>query len=138
MEVTMMSISPKEQQALASMEDGLASTDPKLASLLATFARLASDEEMPVREKIRATRHRAARRPHRHQSQRRGHARRDARRLCLRLGWPQTMLLLWLAVTIALVAVALILNRDSRNGPCTESRPLVCAPQAPGVLSRAS
>ena len=133
-----MSISAKEQQALASIEDGLAGTDPKLASLLVTFARLASDEEMPVREKIRATRHRAARRPHRNQSQRRGHARRDARRLCLRLGWPQTMLLLWVAVTIALVAVALILNRDSRNGPCTESRPLVCAPQAPGVLSRAS
>ena len=133
-----MSISAKEQQALASIEDGLAGTDPKLASLLATFARLALDEEMPVRAGIRATRHRAARRPHRHQSQRRGHARRDARRLCLRLGWPQTMLLLWLAVTTALVAAALTLNRDSRNGPCTESRPLVCAPQAPGVLSRAS
>src|SRR5215813_5122443 len=63
MEVTVMSISPKEQQALASIEDGLAGSDPKLASLLATFTRLASDEKMPVREKIRATRHgpRAAR-----------------------------------------------------------------------------
>ena len=136
--MTVMSLSPKEQQALAFMEDGLAGTDPELASLLATFARLASDEEMPVREKIRATRHRARRRPHRNQSQRRGNARRDARRLCLRLGWPQTMLLLWLAVTIALVAVALMINRGSRNGPCAESRPMVCAQQAPGVLSRAS
>ncbi len=134
MAVTVMSLSPKEQQALASMEDGLAGADPKLASLLATFARLASDEEMPVREKIRATRHRATRRPHRNQSQRRG----NVRRLCLRLGWQQTMLLLWLAVTIALVAVALILNRDSRNGPCTESWPMVCAQQAPEVLSRTS
>src|SRR5215470_15821947 len=138
MAVTVMSLSPKQQQALASIEDGLAGSDPKLASLLATFARLALDEEMPVRAGIRATRHRAVRRRHRHQRRRRGHARRDARRLCLRLGWPQTMLLLWVAVTTALVAVALILNRDSRNGPCTESRPLVCAPQAPGVLSRAS
>src|SRR5215470_4516001 len=135
MEVTMMSLRPKEQQALASIEDGLAGSDPKLASLLATFARLASDEEMPVREKIRATRHRAARRPHRSQSQRRGNAR-DARRLCPRLSWPRTMLLLWLAVTIALVAVALIFNRGSRNGPCAESRPMACAQQAPGVLSR--
>ena len=134
----MMSLRPKEQQALASIEDGLAGSDPKLASLLATFARLASDEEMPVREKIRAIRHRATRRPHRNQSQRRGNARRDARRLCLRLGWPQTMLLVWLAVTIALVAVALIFNRGSRNGPCAESRPMACAQQAPGVLSRAS
>ena len=60
-----ISLSPKEQQALASMEDGLAGSDPKLASLLATFVRLASDEEMPVRENIRAIRHRATRRPHR-------------------------------------------------------------------------
>jgi MFS family permease len=82
MEVTVMSLSPKEQQALASMEEGLAGSDPKLASLLATFARLASDEEMPVREKIRASRHRATRRPHRNQSQsqRRGNARRDRTR----------------------------------------------------------
>jgi hypothetical protein len=138
MAVTVMSLSPKEQQALAFMEDGLAGSDPELASLLATFARLASDEEMPVREKIRASRHRATRHPHRNQSQRRGTARRDARRRCLRLGWQQTMLLLWLAVTIALVAVALILNRDSRNGPCTESWPMVCAQQASGVPSRTS
>jgi len=139
MEVTVMSLSPKEQQALAAMEDGLAGADPTLASLLATFARLASGEEMPAREKIRAIRHRATRRPHRNQSQRRGTARRDARRPGLRLGWPQTMLLLlWLAVTIALVAVALILNRDSRTGPCTESWPMVCAQQAPEVLSRTS
>ena len=138
MAVTVMSLSPKEQQALASIEDGLVGSDPKLASLLATFARLASGEEMPVREKIRAIRHRATRRPHGNQSQRRGNARRDARSLRLRLGWPQTMLLLWLAVTIALLAVAMILNRDSRNGQCTESWPMVCAQQAPGVLTRTS
>ena len=138
MAVTVMSLSPKEQQALASIEDGLAGSDPKLASLLATFARLASDEEMPVRENIRAIRHPATRRPRRNQSQRRGNARRDAHRLCLRLGWPQTMLLLWLAVTIALVAVAMILNRDSRNRECTQSWPMVCAQQAPGVLRRTS
>jgi hypothetical protein len=138
MEVTPLSLSPKEQQVLVSIEDGLADSDPELASLLATFVRLASDEEMPVREKIRASRHRATRRPHRNQGQRRGNAHRDVRRRCLRLGWPQTMLLLWLAVTIALVAVALILNRDSRNGPCTESWPMVCAQQAPGVPSRTS
>ena len=129
-----MSLSAKEQQALASIEDGLAGSDPKLASLLATFTRLASDEEMPVRAGIRATRHRATRRRHRHQSQRRGNARREVPRPGPRLGWQQTMLLLWLAVTIALVAVALILNRDSRNGQCSESWPMVCAQQGPGCL----
>ena len=47
-----MSLSAREQQALDSIGDELAGADPKLASLLATFARLASGEEMPVREKI--------------------------------------------------------------------------------------
>jgi hypothetical protein len=62
-----MSLSAWEQQALDSIEDELAGADPKLASLLATFARLASGEEMPVREKIRK------------QSLRRGNVRRPAR-----------------------------------------------------------
>src|SRR5215471_763884 len=83
MEVTVMSLSPKEQQALASIEDGLVGADPKLASLQATFARLASGEEMPVREKIRK------------QSLHRGNVRRPARRLFPRLGLQRTMLRGW-------------------------------------------
>ena len=47
-----MSLSASEQQALASIEATLTSSDPKLASLLAIFARLASGEEMPVREGV--------------------------------------------------------------------------------------
>src|SRR5262245_15269684 len=119
-----MSLSAWEQQALDSIEDELAGSDPKLASLLATFARHASGEEMPVREKIR------------NQSLRRGNVRRPARRLFPRLGLQQTMLLLWLAVTIALIAIALVLNRDSRNGPCTESWAVVCTQQAPARSPR--
>jgi Protein of unknown function (DUF3040) len=114
-----MSLSAWEQQALYSIEDQLAGADPKLASLLATFVRLASGEEMPVREKIRK------------QSLRRGNVRRPARGLFPRLGLQQTMLLLWLTVTIALIAVALVLNRDSRNGPCPESWAVACTQQAP-------
>jgi len=49
----MMSLSASEQQALDSIEATLTSADPKLVSLLATFARLASGEEMPVRERVR-------------------------------------------------------------------------------------
>jgi Protein of unknown function (DUF3040) len=45
-----MSLSAWEQQALDSIEGGLAGSDPELVSLLATFARRASGEEMPVRE----------------------------------------------------------------------------------------
>ena len=48
-----MSLSASEQQALDSIEATLTSSDPKLASLLAIFARLASGEEMPVRERVR-------------------------------------------------------------------------------------
>jgi len=64
-----MSLSAREQQALDSIGDELAGADPKLASLLATFARLASGEEMPVREKIP------------NPAWRRGTVRRPARRL---------------------------------------------------------
>jgi hypothetical protein len=41
------------------------------------------------------------------------------------------MLLLWLTVTIAVIAVALVLNRGSRNGPCPESWGVACAQQGP-------
>jgi hypothetical protein len=48
-----MSLSASEQHALDSIEATLTSADPKLASLLAIFARLVSGEEMPVRERVR-------------------------------------------------------------------------------------
>ena len=114
-----MSLSAWEQQALDCIEDELAGSDPKLAWLLATFARYASGEELPVREKISNL------------ALRRGNVRRPARRLFPRLGLQQTMLLLWLTVTIALIAVALVLNRDSRNGLCLESWAVACTQQAP-------
>ena len=45
-----MSLSAWEQNALDSIKDGLASSDPTLAARLTIFARLASGEEMrPVR-----------------------------------------------------------------------------------------
>lgn len=49
-----MSLSAREQQALDSITDRLAGSDPELAALLTGFTRLASGEEMPPREKIRA------------------------------------------------------------------------------------
>jgi hypothetical protein len=47
-----MSLSASEQQALDSIEATLTSSDLS-SSLLAIFARLASGEEMPVRERVR-------------------------------------------------------------------------------------
>ena len=114
-----MSLSAREQQALDSIEDEMAGSDPKLASLLATFAWHASGQEMPAREKIP------------NPALRRGNVRRPARRLFPRLSLQQIMLLLLLTVTIVLIATALVLNRDSRNGPCPESWGVVCTQQEP-------
>ena len=130
-----MSLSAGEQQALDFIEGGLAGSDPALASLAATSARLASGEEMPVHEEIRVLRRHATRRPLRNRRPRRGKLRRDGR--SLRLGWQQTTVLLWLAVTIAMVAVALVLNRGSGNRPCPEAwAAVVCTQQAPAHSPR--
>jgi len=51
-----MSLTEPEMQALGGIEDGLAGSDPRLASTLNIFSRLAAGEEMPVREKIRVRR----------------------------------------------------------------------------------
>jgi len=108
----LMSLSEPESQALGSIEDGLAGSDPGLASMLTIFSRLTAGEEMPVREKIRVRRGRptAHRRRRARRHPRRSIALPQARRLYRRLGWQQTMLLLWAAIAAALLAVALVLN----------------------------
>ncbi len=58
-------VSAWEQHALDSIKNGLASSDPQLVALLTTFTRMASDEEMPVSETIRAGSRRAIRYPRR-------------------------------------------------------------------------
>ena len=88
-----------------------------------------------MHEKIRVLGRRATRRPLRNRRPRRGNVRRDGR--SLRLGWQQTIVLLWLAVTIAAVAVALVLSRGSGNGPCAEAwGAVVCTQQAPAHSPR--
>src|SRR6516162_8831809 len=52
----MMSLTEPETQALGCIADGLAGSDPRLASMLTIFSRLAAGEEMPAREKTRARR----------------------------------------------------------------------------------
>ena len=80
-----MSLNKPEMQALSWIEDGLAGSDPRLASMLNIFGRLAAGEEMPERENIRG------------------------RRLYPRLGLQQAMLL-WVVITAGILAVALVLN----------------------------
>jgi hypothetical protein len=75
----MMSLNQPETQALGAIADGLAGSDPRLASMLTIFSRLAAGEEMPAREKTRPRRGRpAAHRPRRaRRHPRRGTARRN-------------------------------------------------------------
>jgi hypothetical protein len=127
-EVAVMSLSAREQQALDSIGDRLAVSDPSLASLLATFTRLVSSEEMPAREKIRA--------PGRWATWRHRQDRADQPARTFRQGWQRVMLVLGLVVAVTLAAVSLVANRGSGRGTCRTSSVAVCARRAPGPASR--
>jgi hypothetical protein len=117
-----------EQRALDSIRDGLAGSDPELAKLLTTFTRLASGEEMPAREQLRAGSPRAIRRSRR---QRRHSRRGPVRRFCQRLGVERAALLLWLLITIGLITTAVTLSRSGSQSACIERWPGICAEAAP-------
>jgi hypothetical protein len=119
-----MSFSAWEQQALDSIKNELAGSDPELAALVSAFNRLASDEEMPNREKIQAGSRRAFRRL------RRARWRSSLRSVCRRLGLQRAVMLLWLLTTAALIAVALALNAGD-HGTCAETVPIACIAPSP-------
>jgi hypothetical protein len=121
-----MSLSAWEQQALDSIKNGLAGSDPELAELLSAFTRMASDEEMPDRENLRPGSRRALRRL------RRARWRSSLRRVCERLGIQRAALLLWLLTTAAVIAVALALNAGGGHGTCAETAAMICVGPAPG------
>jgi hypothetical protein len=107
----------RESQALDAIAHGLAGSDPRLASMLNIFSRLAAGEEMPAREKIRIRRGWPPARPRR--------ARRRPRRGTARLGRPQAMLLLWVGISAGLIAVALALNTSGHHA-CVRSMGTAC------------
>jgi hypothetical protein len=121
-----MSLSAWEQQALDSIKDGLAGSDPELAALLSAFTRLVSGRQMPGSEKSRPGSRRALRRL------RRARWRFSTRRACQRLGFERAVLLLWLLITGAVIAVALILSAGGGHGPCTETAAMACVDPAYG------
>ena len=126
----MMSLNEPHRQALGSIEDGLAGSDPRLASMLTIFSRLAAGEEMPAREKIRIRRGWPPARPRRaRRHPRPGRALPQPHRQYPRLGWQQAMLLLWVVISAGLVAVALVLN-NSGHKACIQSMGR-CAPPLP-------
>ena len=132
----MMSFNQLETQALGAIADGLAGSDPRLASMLTIFSRLAAGEEMPAREKIRVRRGRAAaHRPRRaRRYPRRGIAFPQPRRPHARLGWQQAMLVLGAVISAALLTAALALTASGRT---TCARPMGTACASPSIPQHA-
>ena len=123
----MMSPNEPEMQALGWIEDGLAGSDPGLASMLNIFSRLAAGEEMPVRENIRVRRRRPAAPPRRaRRHPRRGTARPQPRRLHPRPGRQQAMLVLGAVISAALLIAAQALTASGHN-TCARSMGTACA-----------
>lgn len=92
-----MGLCARERQALCSIEDRLALSDPGLSSLLAVFTRLTAGEAFPARESIPE-----------HLPD--GGLRR-------RLAWP----LLFLVMFAALISVALVVSHAGGEAVCTAS-----------------
>lgn len=125
-----MSISEREQHALESIEDDLARTGPKLASMLAMFARLTAGEEMPPRERVR----RAVVAPagatgaHARATGRAG--RRPVRPRLGRLpAW-----VLFFAIAIALIVATAVIRSSAGRSTCMPVRAAACR-QAPAPTS---
>jgi hypothetical protein len=112
MEVAVMSLSAREQLALDGIADRLTHSDARLASLLATFNRLASGEDMPTGEKVSPVRRDPLRR---------------ARWVYQRLGFQRVALLVWLVLGVALLLFALSANHGSGGRPCVRSWMVTCA-----------
>ncbi len=121
-----MSISRQEQETLDVIEKDLASSGPKLASMLATFARLTAGEDMPVRERIRRTAGvpAAARAPDGvGPSAGQASARPIPPWFTTRVMWRW----LWLALAVAVMAALLALDHGGGKSICTVSRTAACA-----------
>ena len=132
-----MSLSASEQQALDSIEATLTSSDPKLASLLAIFARLASGEEMPVRVRI-YRRLQVTRGWQRNQRcSRLDKAGRHMRSGFRSLGWRRAALMMCLLALAGLIAVSVI-NSHANHEKCAHVRIAACVGQAPAPAARAA
>ena len=137
-----MSLSARDRHALGSIQDQITGSDPQLASLMTMFTRLASGEEMPALEDIRA----GGPRPRARAAAARAAAGRTAartpcalsRRTRRRLSRQPALYLLWLTVAITLITVTLAINRGGGTGSCTQSWAGLgaCAGQVPADSPR--
>ncbi|HEY2267658.1 MAG TPA: hypothetical protein VGI96_33895 [Streptosporangiaceae bacterium] len=116
-----MSLSTWEQQALDSIKDELAGSDPELTALLTTFSQLAADEEMPARVTLRARSRRAVQ----SSRQKRRRTSQAYQRLYLRYA-----LLVWFVMTATIIGAAVTLSRGNVQSACPRSWWAACANQA--------
>jgi hypothetical protein len=118
-----MSLSTWEQQALDSIKDGLAGSDPELTALLTTFSQLAVGEEMPARVTLRTRSRRAVQ----SSRQKRGRTSQAYQRVCLRYA-----LLVWFLMTATIIGAAVALSRGDVHSACPRSWwAAACASQVP-------
>jgi len=123
-----MSHRARERQALDSITEGLARSDPRLAALLAAFTRLVSGEEMPEHEKIREGFWRAAgrrrRRPATKSHRRAGSMDQYA---CFR----RAALLMSLLITGVLIVIFVMLSQGGGHSECRSLWAVACPSSAP-------
>ena len=101
-----MSLSAREQRVLESIKHGLAESDPGLVSLLGIFSRLVSGEAMPAHGRIQAGNQ--------------GSAYVASPRPGGRLRMSRAMVLLWLLISIGMIAVALAIGSHGAS-QCAQS-----------------
>jgi hypothetical protein len=109
MEVAVMSLSARDQQALDGIADGLTASAPKLAAMLTTFTRLTSGEEMPANEAVTV-----------------GRPNTCGVRGLRRLEFQRAMPVLWMLIAIAALAIALAVSRSSSGDGCSTSWSVAC------------
>lgn len=132
-----MSLSARQQQALDSIEATLTSSDPKLASLLAIFARLASGEEMPVRVRIQRRLQVTRGWQRKQRCSRLDKAGRHMRSGFRSLGWRRAALVMCLLAFAGLIAVSVI-NSHANHEKCAHVRIAACVGQAPAPAARSA
>lgn len=113
-----MSLSPWEHQILGRIAEELTGSDPRLASLVTGFNRLAASEEMPPRPRLRST------------------ERRRGSRHSVRASW--FFVASWFLATAGMIAVALVLNvigpGAGGNRGCAQPRSVSCTGSGLGAL----
>ena len=135
-----MGLNARERQALRSIEGGLADSDPDLVSHLANLSRLMAGEDKPAAEPGRRGTERSGPAAERGRpgwrkvfssvgrwlpgSRRRGHTGTHS-------AWGSAILVLWLAISCALIATAATLSHVGASGACGGLVAVPCGSRSP-------